>query len=313
MLCAGAEPPREPQFGDRTLADVLGFALPQFGQAAHDDIARFAVTAEQLGAASLWVGDRLIAAVDPEVGYAGSDVVPVEFRTCLDPFVALSVAAAVTTTPRLGTSVLVGPWYPPALLARQLTSIDVVSGGRLGVGLGIGWSPEEYRAAGAPFEGRGAQLDELLDALDTWWTANPVLFNGARWSVPAAWVDLKPRQRPHPPVYLGAGTYTALQRIGRRADGWMPVVAVPGRIRADRLAVQRQTIDDAAIAAGRDPAAISTVVRVNVAAPAQIADVAAAIRLLAEGGYTDVFVDLMYVAGGVDDYVDWATKLLGET
>ena len=152
--------------------------MPQFGESAHDDLARFASTAEQLGADSLWVGDRLLAPVNPTVGYGGKDTIPEQFRTCLDPFTALAVAATVTTTARLGSSVFVAPWYPPVQLARQLTSIDVVSRGRLLPGFGIGWSPEEYQAAGAPFTRRGAQLDELLDALDALWTTNPVAAPG---------------------------------------------------------------------------------------------------------------------------------------
>jgi probable F420-dependent oxidoreductase len=204
---------------------VLGFAVPQFGGSAHLDVgelARFASTAEQLGADSLWVGDRLLAAVNPTVGYVGTDTVPEQFRTNLDPFIALTVAATVTTTAQLGSSVFVAPWYPPVPLARQLTSIDVISGGRLLPGFGIGWSPEEYQAAGAPFRRRGAQLDELLDALDALWTVNPVRLDGERWSIPESWVNLKPVQRPRPPVYLGAFNPAGLKRVGERADGWMP-------------------------------------------------------------------------------------------
>jgi alkanesulfonate monooxygenase SsuD/methylene tetrahydromethanopterin reductase-like flavin-dependent oxidoreductase (luciferase family) len=166
---------------------VLGFAVPQFGASAHlnvGDLARFASTAEQLGADSLWVGDRLLAAVNPTVGYVGKDTIPEQFRTILDPFIALTVAATATTSVHLGSSVFVAPWYPPAQLARQLTSIDVISGGRLLPGFGIGWSPEEYQAAGAPFRRRGAQLDELLDALMELWTTNPARHEGERWSVP---------------------------------------------------------------------------------------------------------------------------------
>ena len=90
--------------------------MPQFGESAHLDVgelARFASTAEQLGADSLWVGDRLLAAVNPTVGYVGTDAIPEQFRTNLDPFIALAVAATATTTAQLGCSVFVAPWYPP--------------------------------------------------------------------------------------------------------------------------------------------------------------------------------------------------------
>jgi probable F420-dependent oxidoreductase len=300
-----------PRFGLlTTLAVVIGFALPQFGQAARDDLVRFASTAEQLGAASLWVGDRLLAPVNPTIGYAGADTIPVEFRTCLDPFIALAVAAAATTTVRLGSGVLVVPWYPPVQLGRLLTSIDVVSAGRLTVGGGIGWSPDEYQAAGAPFAQRGAQLDELLDALDVLWTRTPVQYDGARWSVPASWVDLKPVQQPRPPIYLGAFTPAGLGRIGRRADGWVAVVQVPGAVRPEALKWQRRAIDAAASAAGRDPATIHTSVRINAAQGTSVSEIADAVRLLADHGYHDVFIDLMYVVTGTDALLDWAQQLL---
>ena len=289
---------------------VLGVALPQFGESAHDDLARFASAAEALGVDSLWVGDRLLAAVHPSVGYAGSDTIPEEFRTCLDPFVALTVAATVTTTVQLGSSVFVAPWYPPAQLARQLTSIDVISGGRLLPGFGIGWSPEEFQAAGAPFHGRGAQLDELLDALDALWQANPIGHTGERWTIPESWVNLKPVQRPRPPIYLGAFTPPGLKRVGERADGWMAGVQVPGRGPVDLLNWQRSAIDDAARAAGRDPSSIHTYVRVNVAAGTPVEQVADTVALLVDNGYPDCFVDLMYAVTGTDDQLGWMERLL---
>lgn len=296
-----------------SLTIVLGFAVPQFGESAHLDVgelARFASTAEQLGADSLWVGDRLLAAVDPTVGYAGTDTIPEQFRTSLDPFVALTVAATVTTKAQLGSSVFVAPWYPPAQLGRQLTSIDVISGGRLLPGFGIGWSPEEYQAAGAPFIRRGAQLDELLDALDALWTTNPVQHTGTRWSIPESWVELKPVQRPRPPVYLGAFTPPGLKRVGTRADGWMAAMRVPGRVHVEALNRQRGAIDEAAREAGRDPSAIHTYVRINVAEGTPVDKVADALGVLADNGYPDAFVDLLYVATGTDAYLEWVQRLL---
>lgn len=292
------------------LTVVLGFAVPQFGASVHDELARFASTAEQLGADSLWVGDRLLTPVNPAIGYAGGPTIPEQFRASLDPFVALAVAAAVTSKVQLGSSVFVAPWYPPVQLARQLTSIDVVSGGRLLPGFGIGWSPDEYEAAGAPFAGRGAQLDELLDVLDALWTTNPVEHSGARWSVPESWVDLKPAQRPRPPVYLGAFTPPGLKRVGTRADGWMAGVQVPGGLHLEALNWQRGVIDDAARVAGRDPSDIATYVRINVAEGTSVDQVAEGIALLADNGYPDAFVDFMYVVNGTDAQLSWVERLL---
>jgi probable F420-dependent oxidoreductase len=293
---------------------VLGFALPQFGASAAlavGELARFASTAEQLGADSLWVGDRLLAAVNPTMGYAGGETIPAEFRNNLDPFIALTVAATATTTARLGSNVFVAPWYPPVQLARQLTSIDLISGGRMLPGLGIGWSPEEFQAAGAPYRRRGAQLDELLDALEALWTTNPVEHQGERWSIPQSWVDLKPVQRPRPPIYLGAFTPPGLTRVGERADGWMAVLQVPGGVHGiDALKWQRAIIDDSALTAGRDPETIHTYVRVNVAAGSTVEQVSEAVRQLTDNGYADAFVDLMFVVSQTDAHLEWVERLL---
>jgi probable F420-dependent oxidoreductase len=290
----------------------LGFALPQFGSLGRDAgaIARFAAEAEGLGAASFWVGDRLIAAVDPVVGYAGRDTIPAEFRTSLDPFTVLTVAATATTRARLGFSVLNLPWYQPAVVGRALTTLDVVSGGRLVPGFGIGWSPDEYEATGVPWRGRGARFDEALDALEAWWSANPVAHRGKRYTIPESHVDLRPVQRPRPPVYLGGRGEAALRRIGRRADGWLPSGVYPGRLSVDVLCAQRDVIRAAAAEAGRSgdlPAAL----RVNLA-PGVTPDAAAAgLREVAEGaGITDVFADLMYVASDVDGALEYAAALL---
>lgn len=290
---------------------MVGFALPQFGRSAYQDIARFASAAEQLGADSFWVGDRLLAPLHPTAGIAGTDSFPEEFGTSLDPLIALTVAATATTTARLGTNVLVAPWYSPLLLARQLTTIDVISRGRLLAGFGIGFSPEEFEAAGVPFENRGARLDELIEVLDAAWTANPVEHHGKLWTIPESWIDLKPVQRPRPPLYLGAFSPAGLRRIGERGDGWLAVQHLAGATGdVGALSGHRATIDDAASAVGRDPLSVCTIVRVNVAAGTEIDRVAEAVRMLAESGYGDVFIDLMNVVTDIDTHLEWVRQLL---
>src|ERR1700683_3119444 len=109
----------------------VGFCLPQFGDQGRqaDQVAWFAAEAERLGAHSLWVGDRLMAPVDPVVGYGGAGPLPGQFPPVLDPFAVLTIAATATSAARLGSSVINLPWYPPVMVARSLTTIDVVSGG----------------------------------------------------------------------------------------------------------------------------------------------------------------------------------------
>ncbi|AGP54829.1 TIGR03619 family F420-dependent LLM class oxidoreductase [Streptomyces rapamycinicus] len=295
----------------------IGFALPQFGPLAHhpEDIARFARQAEELGADSLWVGDRLLAPVDPIVGYAGTDVIPSEFRAALDPFAVLATAAAATERVGLGTDVINAPWYPPALLARSLTTVDLLSAGRLLVGLGTGWSPEEYEAVDVPMAERGRRLDECLDALDAWWTRNPVEYRGDHWAVPASHVDLKPASRPRPPVYLAAFAPAAMRRVARRADGWLPIVVVPAGSGAPdpiaALAERLPGVREAVEREGRDPAAFDTILRVNPSADASVEDIATAlVRAEREAGVQHAFVDLIYLGKDADQALDLVQRVL---
>ncbi|MFD8379631.1 TIGR03619 family F420-dependent LLM class oxidoreductase [Streptomyces sp. NPDC059679] len=292
----------------------IGFSLPQFGALAHrpEEVARFARQAEELGAASLWVGDRLLDPVDPTVGYAGADTIPPEFRTALDPFATLATAAAVTERVQLGSNVINAPWYPPAVLARSLTTIDAMSRGRLLVGLGTGWSPEEYEAVNIPMAERGRRLDEILDALTAWWTTNPVEYRGEHWTVPASYIDLKPATRPHPPVYLGGWAPTALRRVARRADGWLPIVVPPAPFDAQAAVIgPMTTIREAAEREGRDPAALDAILRVNPSSEATVRDITTVLaRAEAEAGVDHAFVDLIYLAKDVDQALDLAQRIL---
>jgi probable F420-dependent oxidoreductase len=290
----------------------LGFALPQFGALAAygDQIGRFAAEAERLGARSLWVGDRLIAPVHPVVGYSGGSTIPPEFRSVLDPFALLTVAATATRTAALGFNVLNFPWYAPAMLARSLTTIDIVSGGRLVPGFGIGWSSDEYQAAGIPWQARGARLDEGLDVLEKLWGASPAVHEGPLYTLPETYADLRPVQQPRPPIYLGGTTEAALRRIGRRADGWLPAGRLPGFLTPDRIIAQREIIQTAARAAGR-PEDLPTVLRVNVAAHTSVEEIVDAMETVAEqAGVTDMFVDPTYLVSDVDESLALVERLL---
>lgn len=292
----------------------IGFALPQFGGQAHDgaQVARFAREVEQAGAHSLWVGDRLLAAVNPTVGYGGRPTIPAQFNAILDPFALLALAAGVTERVRLGTNVLIAPLYAPAVLARQLTTLDIISAGRLVPGLGIGWSPDEYAAGGIPFSRRGARLDETLDALEAIWGSDRAEYRGTLVSLPDHHTELRTVQRPHPPIHLGAFSPAGIARIGRRADGWLPVLMVPGpEEQPAGLLRQRRAIEESAERAGRDPGSIGTIVRVNAApgtTPQQVAD--AVRRLVDRTGYDELFIDPMYLTDSVDGTLELATQLL---
>ncbi len=239
----------------------LGFALPQIGSAAGPhSIATVAQRAEALGFDSLWVLDRLLYPVQPRAPYpAGDGSLPVKYKCVLDPLETLTFAAAHTHRIALGTSILNLPWYSPVLLARRLTTLDVLSAGRLRVGLGIGWSPDEYEAAGKPWQERGKRADELVRALKAIWTTDPVAFQGAYYRIPPSFIGPKPVQKPHPPIYMAAYTPSAMQRVAKEADGWFPVGVPIGGI-----APMFEGMKQMAREAGRDPAALQLIVRANV-------------------------------------------------
>jgi probable F420-dependent oxidoreductase len=294
----------------------IGFTLPQFAPLTRqpDQVARFAeAIEEQVGADSLWVGDRLLAPVEPTVGYGGGDTIPAEFNAIFDPFALLTVAATVTSRVTLGTNVLNAPWYPPALLARSLTTIDVLSAGRLLLGFGVGWSPEEYVAAGVPMAERGARLDECLDALTVLWTSDPAEYQGKYWSVPATRAELKPAQKPGPPIYLAGFAPAAQRRIARRADGWLPVHRPgtgpfdPEKTVTNPLAHLRRLAEEE----GRDPASLGTVLRVYPVAGATVEDCVDPLRRAEQETETGhAFVDLQSVAENVDHALSLAHRIV---
>jgi alkanesulfonate monooxygenase SsuD/methylene tetrahydromethanopterin reductase-like flavin-dependent oxidoreductase (luciferase family) len=145
------------------------------------------------------------------------------------------------------------------LVARRLTTLDVLSGGRLRVGFGMGWSLDEYEAAGVPMQERGKRADEIMAALKTIWTTDPVEFQGEYYRIPKSYIGLKPVQKPHPPIYMAAFTPPAMKRVAAEANGWFPV-AVP----LTAVGQMFEVIKGMAREAGRDPAGLELIVRANV-------------------------------------------------
>jgi probable F420-dependent oxidoreductase len=229
---------------------LLGFGLPVAGSwATPDTMRRIARRAEELGYASLWTFQRVLYPADAGLDPAHRDV--------HDSVVALAHVAGHTDRIGLGTATLCAPFTAPALLAKTMASLDVLSGGRLTVGLGSGWLPQEYAAAGIPLQRRGARMDEYLRCLQALWTQDPVAFDGEFYTVPRSHVGPPPVQRPHPPVLLGGTATPALRRAGRLAQGWI------GSSRHDltQIGTSVETVRDGAREAGRDPQALRIVVR----------------------------------------------------
>jgi probable F420-dependent oxidoreductase len=292
---------------------TVGLCLPQIGP--HCDagaVATFARTAEELGYSSLWVGDRLLAPVAPSTLYPGGGTpeqpYPSEFTAVLDPLVTLTVAATATTSVRLGTSTLNATWHNPALLARTLTTLDAVSDGRLDVGLGLSWLPEEYEAAGVPWAGRGARLEEILDVLDAWWTRNPVEHHGERFDIARSIVGLRPVQLGGPPVLLGGMTVAGMERIGRRAAGWLPLSDIPAPYQDQLWQVARRTAETA----GRDPDALRQELRINAHPGRTTSQLVTILEEARARGVHSAFYDLSYVTGSVEESLDLAARLIKE-
>ena len=238
----------------------IGFALPQIGPiGGPDSITRVGRHAEELGFDSLWVLDRLLYPVNPRVPYPiGDGSLPIAYKRVLDPIEMLTFAAAKTERVALGTSVLNIPWYNPVLLARRLATLDVLSGGRLRLGFGIGWSPDEYEAAGASWGTRGKSADERVSALKAIWTKDPVEFEGTDYKLAKSFISLKPIQKPHPPIYMAAYTPGAMKRVAREANGWFPV-GIP----LTAVGPMFEQLKGMAQQVGRDPKSLQLVVRGN--------------------------------------------------
>ena len=239
----------------------LGFILPQIGPAASPEaIITVAKRAEELGYDSLWVTDRLLYPVQPQTPYVATPdgSLPEPYKIVLDPLHALTFAAAHTSRITLGTSILDMPYYNPVLLARSLTTLDVISNGRLRVGFGQGWSKDEHDAVGVSMKSRGARADEFLRALKAIWTTDPVEFQGEFFQIPKSIILPKPVQKPHPPIYLAAFAPAAMKRVAEAADGWNPA-GIP----AESMAQMMAGIRGMASQAGRDPSEIKMLVRAN--------------------------------------------------
>ena len=239
----------------------IGIAVPNIGPVATPEAVKtVAQKAEALGYHSLWTVERVLWPVSPKVPYPATPdgSLPEEYKYCLDPLDTLTFAAAHTSKIKLGTSVLDIPYYNPVMLARRLTTIDVLSKGRLRVGLGVGWSPDEMEAAGADMKVRGARADEFLRVLKTIWTTDPAEHHGRFFSVPKSHIGPKPVQKPHPPIYLAAYTPPAMKRVATMANGWNPA-GVP----IEGMKQMFAGIQHMAKEAGRDAAELGMIVRAN--------------------------------------------------
>lgn len=182
-----------------------------------------AAAAEQCGFGTLWAGEHVVMVDNPESRYPyssdGQIAVPAH-ADWLDPLVVLSFAAAATERIRVATGVLLLPEHSPVVVAKQAASLDVLSGGRLTLGVGVGWSREEFAALGVPWARRGQRTDEYMAAMRMLWREDVVSYTGEFVSFSEIQVNPKPVAEEGIPIVVGGNSDAALRRVARVGDGW---------------------------------------------------------------------------------------------
>jgi probable F420-dependent oxidoreductase len=209
---------------------------------------------EELGFESFWCAEHPFIPVQSKSRFPGSTdgVIPESYRHFIDPFVALARASGVTSRIKLGTGIVLVPERHPLVLAKEISTLDLFSGGRFLFGIGAGWLREETELMGGDFDHRWSQVRESILAMKQLWTKTEAEFHGKYYDFPPVYSYPKPTQKPHPPVILGGGAKNVLQRVVAWGDGWLP-----NRITPDELRQSRTTLDKLAREAGRDPSSIT--------------------------------------------------------
>ena len=218
------------------------------------DIAVLAKRAEEIGFESLWVPEHPILPVKASSPWPGSadGVIPKVYADIVDPFIALGRASAVTSAMKLGTGICLVPERNPLLLAKEVATLDMYSGGRFLFGIGAGWHKEETEIMGGDFAHRWTQTKESVLAMKSLWTEVESEYHGNYYDFPAVYSFPRPTQRPHPPVYLGGMARNVFKRVVEWGDGWMP-----NRVTPEDISAGRQKLNELASEAGRDPESIS--------------------------------------------------------
>jgi probable F420-dependent oxidoreductase len=256
----------------------IGVSVPL--PAYHVDVGFMARKAEELGFESFWCAEHPFIPVNSASRFPGSPdgVIPESYSHFVDPFVALARASGTTTSIKLGTGIVLVPERNPLLLAKEISTLDLFSGGRFLFGIGAGWLREETEIMGGDFDHRWTQTRESILAMKELWTKPTAEFHGKYYNFPPVRSFPKPAQKPHPPVLLGGGAKNVLERVVAWGDGWLP-----NRITPDELRASRATLDRTAKDAGRDPS------KLTISVHGQPAD-RDLIRRLLDAGATRVIV-----------------------
>ncbi|MEU9497654.1 TIGR03619 family F420-dependent LLM class oxidoreductase [Streptomyces sp. NPDC048196] len=237
----------------------VGLHALGIGEGARPEVIRAVATAaETHGFARLWCGEHVALVDAPASRYPysadGRIAVPAD-ADWLDPLLALAFAAAVTHRIELASGVLLLPEHNPVLVAKQAATLDVLSAGRFSLGVGVGWSAEEFAALGVPFAGRGRRTEEYLAAMRVLWAEDPASFAGEFTRFEGIRVNPKPLRGGRLPVVVGGNSDAALRRAASLADGWygfnVAAADVPGRVAvlAEECARHGRAVEDLTVAA----------------------------------------------------------------
>ena len=217
------------------------------------DPAFMAKKAEDLGFESIWYAEHAAVPVHSDSPFpATGGEIPWTYSHFTDPYIALARASGATTKIKLGTGITLVPERNPLLLAKEIASLDLFSGGRFIFGIGTGWLKEETEMMGGDFEHRWTQTREAIEVMKELWTKDEAEYHGKYFDFPPVRSFPKPAQKPYPPIILGGMAKNVLRRVVTHADGWLP-----NRITPAEIEVSRKKLDAMAEEAGRDPKSIT--------------------------------------------------------
>jgi probable F420-dependent oxidoreductase len=259
--------------------------------------------AEERGFESLWVVEHTHIPASRRTPYPIGGDLPSIYWESYEPFTFLAQAAAVTTDLRVGTGICLVPEHHPIALAKRVASLDALSGGRFLFGVGAGWNAEELENHGVAFGDRWKVLREHVLAMKACWTEKDAEYHGRFVDFDPVWVEPKPVQKPHPPIYIGASSTWAMERIVEYGDGWLPV---PVPEFDERLALLNRLCEER----GRDRSEIDVCLMTVV----DSADTLAGIR---DKGVNRVILSLptlgedeaLRVLDGYANVVEWAKEI----
>ncbi|MDP6714990.1 MAG: LLM class F420-dependent oxidoreductase [SAR202 cluster bacterium] len=235
-----------------TFAVALGAAPGSEGEY----LQQIARTLEESGYDSIWLADRTVYPVDLVDRYPdrwGPGQADPQGQNVIEPLTSMSFVAGSTTTLKLGFSVLILPLRHPVLNAKMISTLDVLSGGRVIFGAGIGWMPEEFEGMAADFHARGSVMDEHIEMFKTLCGEDGATYQGEHFQVSGKTFYPKPIQKPHPPVWVAGNSRAAMRRAVRHGDGWFPISH-----RVEEFIEGKESLREICEAEGRDPDSVTT-------------------------------------------------------